>query len=91
MAEAGRGMKFDSGLRNKGRGTSRSTQLADVFLEHGVWLGEANEAMQIGSRDTKAARGEGLVAVVFADGGGGEFDFVVAEFAFKGTVGLIVA
>jgi hypothetical protein len=46
--------------------------------------------MQIGARDAKAARGQGLVAVVLAHGGDGQLDFVVVNLAFEGAGGLIV-
>ena len=46
--------------------------------------------MQIGARDLQAARGERLVAVVFAHGGDGQLDLVVAQLALEGAGGLVV-
>ena len=47
--------------------------------------------MQIGARDAKAACGEGLVAVVFANGLDGQLDFVFVNLALKGAGGLVLA
>ena len=46
--------------------------------------------MQVGAGDAEAARGQRLVAVIFADGGDGEFDLVFVDLALKGAGGLVV-
>src|SRR5208283_3108109 len=56
-----------------------------------VRLGEPDQAVQIGARDVQAARSQGLVAVVIADGGDGELDLIVAELALEGAGRQVVA
>src|SRR5208283_2512411 len=48
-----------------------------------VRLGEPDQAVQIGARDVQAARSQGLVAVVIADGCDGELDLIVAELSLE--------
>ena len=48
-----------------------------------IGLGETEQAVQIGAGDGEAASSKGLIAVVFADGGDGELDLVVAELTLE--------
>ena len=60
--------------------------LAEILLRVNMFgLSETQEAMEIGTRDAKAACRHGLVAIVLANGRDGEPDLVIAELAFKGT------
>ena len=74
---------------NSGGDGARQGRLS-VDRPQSVGFGETQEAMQIGARDGKAARGQRLVAVVFANGGDGQPDFVVAELALERAGRLVV-
>ncbi len=70
---------------------SGGDRLPQVLLEGLIRFGKPDQAMKVSPRDAKATGGEGLVAVVLADGGNGELDFVFVNLALKGAGRLVIA
>ena len=77
IAENAIGVSGSNGLAQLGFSIER------IGRGENIVIGEPQEPVKIGAGDGEAARSQGLVPVVLANGGDGEVDLVVAKLALE--------